>query len=326
MNMSPLQQSLLATLAYFDLFDYPLTLPELRRYRYRTDGVGGDIGMNDVLIALAETTAGERDGFYYLRGREAIVATRQRRYRMAEAKFAKARRAAAFLGRLPSVQMVAVCNSLAISNAAEQSDIDLFVVCRPGSLWTTRLLVVGLLHVFNLRPTDERSADTFCMSFFLSQDRLDISRLALAPEDTYLRYWIASLVPLYDAGGVMEAFVAANGWIGDRLPEVGRATGRKADSLDRSFRSRPSALRPFEHWAKRRQMKRFPEELRTMANMDSRVVVSDDILKFHVNDRRAYYEGRFRAKLNELGIMNGASSFELRASSLKTTPSSQLVR
>lgn len=334
---SPLQRSLLAALAYFDLFDYPLTLSELCRFRYGSEATSGGqphdsgrssliahrspLGIHDVLQALAGIPAGERDGFYFLDGREKVADIRQRRYRLAEGKFAKARRAARFLGLLPSVRLVAVCNSLAISNADTESDIDLFVVCRPGTLWSTRMIVVGSLHLLGLRPKSGFHADTFCLSFFLSEDRLDLSGLALRPEDTYLRYWIATLVPLYDAGGVMDAFRAANSWIEDRLPAV--AKRRSSEEAKDTTPLRLSASPLLERWAKRFQQKRFPADIQTMANKDSRVVIADDILKFHTNDRRAYFEGRFREKLRELGIQ--AQSEEREAKSEQLARRSSLV-
>src|SRR5512141_1035817 len=114
-----LRRSLLATLAYFDLSDYPLTLTELKRYRYRfpEDRADEKRPLADMLAALEAVGARTREGYWFLPGREAIVATRQRRYRLAEAKFRKARVVARFLRLLPPVRMVAVCNSLAVSNA-----------------------------------------------------------------------------------------------------------------------------------------------------------------------------------------------------------------
>jgi hypothetical protein len=297
------RQSIMAGLSFFDIFNYPLTLAELWRYRYGSSLLASrsSLTMHAVLDALAGSPVGEKDGYYFLLGREGTVATRQRRYRLSEAKFAKARAAAKLFGRLPWVRLVAVCNSLAISNAGDDSDIDLFVVCRPGTLWRTRLMMVGALQAAGLRPRPGRHADTFCLSFFLSEDRLDLSPYALRPRDTYLLYWIASLVPLYDAGGVMDRFRAANAWVGEWLPgTLAKSEVRTAKSEDEALRSSPFALRFSERMAKRFQLRRFPVEIRRMANIDSRVVISDDILKFHVNDRRALYEEKFCERLTAL--------------------------
>ncbi|MFA6604013.1 MAG: hypothetical protein WCT10_04220 [Patescibacteria group bacterium] len=299
-DQAQLRVSLLAALAYFDLFDYPLTLLELRRWRF-----GGPVAapeLDDIREVLAGAPVGEASGYYFLAGREEIVPSRQRRYRLAESKYRLAVRFARWTRLLPSIRLVAVCNSLAFSNADEASDIDLFLICRPGTLWITRLIVAGLLQLFGLRPEPGREADRFCLSFIISEDRLDLSGLALPGGDPYLLYWTATLMPLYDAGGVMERLWNANAWVRTSLP--GAVPNPQADR-----RSVPVVagtgwllplLRRLDGFAKRWQTRRFPAAIRELANTDSRVVVADDILKFHVDDRRADYERRFRERRAEV--------------------------
>jgi len=303
-DRAQLRASLLAALAYFDLFDHPLTLAELRRWRW--GGPPQEPDLAAVADALVATPTGETDGFFYLKGREAIVAVRQRRYRLAEKKFRRARRLAWLARLLPSVRLIAVCNSLALSNADTGSDIDLFIVCRPGTLWITRLLLAGALHVLGLRPRPGDSADKFCLSFFLAENNLDISGLALPEGDVYLRYWIAALTPVYDAGGVLAEFLSANGWVSRDLPGLFAAeTGeRRAVAPARSGSGGLVAawLRRWDAPARRFQEKRFPPEIAALANRDSRVVVADNILKFHVTDRRCRFEREFRARLRALGL------------------------
>ncbi len=305
-----LRNSLLATLAFFDLFDYPLTFAELLRHRYRLEGERANEAWNasDVLDALKDEAFGQKDGFWFLAGREAVAGTRQRRFRLSAKKQSRARRVAAFLRHLPSVRMVAVCNSLAIANADHESDIDLFVVCAVGTLWSTRLLVVGALAVLGLRPTERTHADKVCMSFFVSEKSLDLSSYALQPNDTYLRYWIATLVPMYDANSTYARFMNANAWTHDILPGTRPDSASVTTEVPRWTAPLFPVLRAIDAPSRRLQMKKFPSQIVSMANIDSRVVISDDVLKFHVGDRRAEFERRFREKLVELGISGHANS------------------
>ena len=298
-----MRRSLLAAVVFFDLFDYPLTLIELKRWRRAAPGepASADLSLNEILEAVRTLPVQVTEGYYHLPGRASTVATRKKRYRWAEKKYARAARLAGLLRWLPSVRLVAVCNSLAISNAGEKSDIDLFLVCRTRSLWITRLLVAGALHLFRLRPEPGREADRFCLSFMVAEDWLDLETLALASGDSYLRYWVASLVPLYDAGGVMAAFTAANEWVRTELPgaEPVFPAHRRSIGPRRGFGWLLPLLRRVDGWAKRRQLKWFPPHIREQANLDSRVVIADHILKFHVDDRRARYEQQFRERLAE---------------------------
>ncbi len=299
-----LQRSLVATLAYFDLFDYPLNLMELQRHRYCFSSEEKKPTVQHILEALRGVTEqiAVHDGFWHLAGRDSIVRTRQRRYRLAESKFSKARRVSRWLSFIPSVRLVAVCNSLALSNADAESDIDLFVVVRPGFLWVTRFIVVSALTLLGHRPNHASHADKVCMSFFVSENALDLSCVAVGGGDAYLHYWIASLIPLYDAGGVFAAFLAKNSWVQQRIP--GALSARRSCSAHtlRWVRIFLPILRAAEPFAKKIQRRLFPAEIRTLANHDSRVVISDDILKFHVVDRREEFQKKFFARLHELGI------------------------
>ena len=302
-NSAALQRSLLASHSYFDLFDYPLTLAEIVRFRYRIDAAAeGEPSFAEILSALSMPRVGQSRGFYFLQGREAVVDTRLRRYRIAERKFAGARRAASLMRFLPSVLMVAVCNSLALSNAREDSDVDMFIVCRRGTVWATRMVIVGVLKCFGLRPMERAVSDPLCVSFFISEDALCLEPLALPEGDTHFRYWIVPFVPLYAVGGVYARFIAANRkWLAPEIALAPRSVGRRR-SLSRPFVTFPilGLLRRADGIARRIQLSLLPDDLRSAMNRDSNVVLTDDILKFHLKDRRREFETRFQARLQEI--------------------------
>jgi predicted nucleotidyltransferase len=298
MNM---RDALLAALCYFDLFRYPLTVEELRRYRFGGPATTPTVAETEA--ALATLPIERHDGFYCLSGRAANIIERQRRYRLAEPKFRRARRFVRALSLLPSVRLVAVCNSLAMSNAHEESDIDLFVVVRPGTIWTTRLIAAGALALLGLRPDQKTGADRLCLSFLVTEEALDLSRVAIAPTDPYLNYWVATLVPLYDAGGVFDRFVAANVWVGELLPGfTAPQPGHRRALTVRLTAPVGGLMRLIEPAAKRLQYWLFPQIIRDQANRSSDVLVSDQILKFHVRDDRRRIAEDFAKKCGEMGL------------------------
>lgn len=300
-SQTTLGQALLAALCYFDLFRYPLTVEELRRYRF--GGPSASPTVAETEAALAALPVERRDGFWCLAGRAANVAERQRRYRLAEPKFRRARRFVRALSLLPSVRLVAVCNSLAMSNAHEESDIDLFVVVRPGTIWTTRLIAAGALAALGLRPDEQTGADRLCLSFLVTEEALDLSRVALRPADPYLNYWLATLVPLFDAGGVFDRFVAANAWVGETLPGFTAPQAGHRRALPVRLTAPVGGLTSLvEPLARRLQMRLFPPVIRRQANQSSDVLISDHILKFHVRDDRRRIAEDFARKSREMGL------------------------
>jgi len=97
LRTSSVAESLLAALCYFDIFGYPLTAEELRRFRQLPAGAGEqrEPSLSDILAALGKLT--ERGlveslgGLWFLPGRAGTVTERQRRFRMAESKYRRAR-------------------------------------------------------------------------------------------------------------------------------------------------------------------------------------------------------------------------------------------
>lgn len=305
-----LEKSILATIAYFDIFDYPLTLVEIWQWLYtyseprnqnqepiKIFDIQEILDNSDYLKKRLET----KNGFYFLAGRTGLVEKRMERYNIAERKYKKALRIIKFLHLIPYVKMIAICNTLAYSNARDESDIDLFIICEKGHLWKTRFLISGFLKFFNLRPTELQTRDKICASFFLSEDNLDIRNLAIN-DDIYLKYWITQIYPVYD-DGVYGQFSTSNGWVKNDLPNIFSITPTirrqlTASPLKTIFRLIFSILP--ENYCKNYQWKILPDNLRQIVNKDTRVVMNDHALKFHDNDKRELFRNNFQQKLQQL--------------------------
>lgn len=298
----------MAVVAYFDIFGYPLTAVEIWKWLWREekseDEKGRGTGFAAVEKILNESEflrsrAESRRGFYFLSGREEIIEKRQERYRLADKKFKKALKTAGVLKRVPGVKMIAICNSLAWSNAGGDSDIDMFVITEPGSIWTVRFWTAGFLKLFGLRPTGKKTRDKICLSFFVDEKNMDLEKISLSEPDIYLIYWIAGIVPIYDKDGVYERFIRDNTWIKKYLPNFFPAEISERRSLAAAKISLP--IPPLgEKFLRRMQLGAMPGRLKDMANRDTRVVINDSILKFHANDRRGEYRKRWQKKMEEL--------------------------
>ncbi|MDP3964681.1 MAG: hypothetical protein Q8Q20_03440 [bacterium] len=296
--------SILRELAYFDVFDFPLTEFELWRYQSNQVSLGEvqrELRTNSWLAERVESDS----GMYYLKGRKEIVTTRLRRYREAEGKFRKLMRFTQRLRRLPFVRMIAVCNSLAYSNSREDADIDLFIITQPARIWTTRMYLTGYLKLFGERPTGAHTRDTLCASFYIAADRLDLSPLRVTNPDIYLAHWVTQVWPLYDPEGLYNKFWESNIWVREMFPNAGPIIPSRRRSARKRFWGQSWAEklhaggvgdrleRVFENY----QMKILPDSLRGLANRDTRVVLSDTMLKFHDNDRRTQYQNAWQERL-----------------------------
>lgn len=320
--MTELEQALVRTLAFFDIFNYPLTMVEIwmwlntnhtqintnnSRIDTNNTRINHEYRVSDIDAALSRMTdkVESKNGFYFLKGREAIIEERLRRYGFAEDKFQRAIKFIKIFRFIPFIKTIAICNTLAYSNSAQSGDIDLFVIAKKNRLWLTRFLVVGFLKLLKVRPTEENKEDTIDTTFFLSDEDLNIKELQLQNPDTYLIYWINQVVPIYDINNTYQKFQSANGWIKECLPNTYgyQLNDRRLVSQNwftKIISWKLKLLLDWQFWenmVKKYQLKVLPRSIKEMMNKDSRVVINDKMLKFHRGDRRAEYQEKYTRTL-----------------------------
>ena len=306
--MTNLERSIVKTLTFFDVFNYPLTASEIWKWLYKPSG---QYNLADVREALKisqflKDRMISIEGFYSLKGREAICFLRKENNNLAGRKFNKAIRLAKLYRLIPAIRMIAICNSLAYGNAKDDSDIDFFIITKKGRIWLARFLAIILAGVLGQRPKPGKHKDAFCLSFFIDEDNLNIQHLRLNEKDIYFNYWVSQLMPIYDPDGLYEKFLQANDWYKERLPNS------YANSFSRQVKPTPvvSLFAKLGQWLldyrwlyssfRRLQVKIIDKNLRSLINVDTKVVVNDQMLKFHPNDRREMYYKRWRETLSQI--------------------------
>lgn len=308
--------AILRTLAYFDVFEYPLTIPEVWRWLYRGRGESWTATEADIQKEIEMLVAGqriERHGEYLcLPGRRSCIAQRADRAKQNERKWKRARTVARFVEVFPFVKAVAVVNTLAINNARPESDIDLLILCAPRRIWLARFMVTGIVQLLGFRRHGDQIANRVCLSFYLTTRALDLAPLKSATEDHHFAFWATQAVPLMD-DGVWQKFIEANrGWTG-RLPNAwSNAWTRTTIKPNRLLRNIKhfyeqvfglSRAELFEASARDRQMARMEKNTTSkLATGTTEVVVNEDVLKFHEDDRRARYNTLYQERCQQLGI------------------------
>jgi len=126
-----------------------------------------------------------------------------------------------FFSFFPSIRMVALCNSRAMDTHSENSDIDLFVVAKPGQIWTARFVMICITAILGIRIQNphglkkgskeyiQRTKNKFCLSFFITEDAMNLESIRIE-NDLYLDAWTQALVPLINKDKTLERFSAAN--------------------------------------------------------------------------------------------------------------------
>ncbi len=315
--MSNLESAIIRTLVYYDLFDYPLTVEELWRWLYPATPLQLPISQADIETALVSDSIKhriQRSGAYVLlTGREALVTIRQQRHEFGKKKWRRALTGAQFLEIVPFVKLVAVSNTLAIDNAKVTSDIDYVIVTSPGFIWLTRLMVTGVISLLGLRRHDAKIQDRICLSFYVSREAMNFEKIAAIPDDPHRLFLTAQIVPLMNDDETYQSFRTANSWVNNRLPNAWEwaweqriiQPNKLYRSLKHSFESFFSTGigQMFEGLARDRQLKKMAGNINSRAKeLTHDVIINEDMLKFHENNRLAENNNRFQQRLTELGI------------------------
>jgi hypothetical protein len=204
----PLAQAALRSVAYADVFEYPLRAAEVHRYLH---GVSATLEGTAEALASCSTPRSAlsySDGYYTLRGREELVEVRHRRAACARELWPAALKYGRLIAGLPFVRMVAVTGSLAWDNVERGADIDYLVVTEPDRLWLCRWLVAALGRVAH------RDGVSLCPNYMVSKRALVLAELNL-----YGAYELARMVPI--AGlGMHRRLRSANPWALSFLPNA----------------------------------------------------------------------------------------------------------
>lgn len=308
-----IDEKILKTLIYFDLFDYPLTAWEIWKWLFNESGQATTkVELPEILSALDDSQylknkVGFKKNFYFLAGRGHLVETRLNKYVVAWQKFRKVRRVVKILKIIPFIKMIAVANDLAYFNAPRDSDLDFFIITAKKRLWLTRFFAVLITKILGLRPTEKSKKDKVCLSIFISEEKLNMEYLKISRDDIHFTYWLENLIPIYDADDYYQKLRGANGWLFKFLPQAiayepnprqGVFEGKRLKSLKKIAEFFFLDIdEKFYRWL---EIRKFPDKIKKTMNQDTRVVVNDYILKFHTNDNRREILNKFQKQCQNL--------------------------
>ena len=266
-------QSVLHTLAYADVFDYPLTAPEVYRYLTSTRGT-----MEEVIRALSDERFFSQTGEYFtLRGRERIVEIRKRRAQVAAHLWRKAVRYGRIIASLPFVKMVAITGSLAMNNTEEGKDIDYMIVTAPNHLWTCRALSLLIARTAKLEGV------SLCPNYLITTNALELKERSL-----YVAHELAQMFPLSGMETYNE-IRKQNDWIDKYLPNVsGIPELPEGTETVKTYFTVQKALEilfslPFGQWLEKWEMNRKIARLAREQSQSFESYFSADVCKGHID-------------------------------------------
>lgn len=213
-----LEQSIVDTVHFFDIYDMPVTATQIWMYLIRAKTqYTRTPSLHEVTDALAESPylaekLEQKFGYVVKKGRIALVRERLRRHAIAQDKWKIVRRCAPFLAMMPFVKGLGGSGSLAVDNTKSSSDLDILVIVDAGRIWTTRLLLLVVSQLLGRRRKYDSSSapDMLCLNHYLSMDKLAVSKDI---QNVCMAMQYAMLVPIYNDREVRTFLQRNSGWM-----------------------------------------------------------------------------------------------------------------
>lgn len=280
--------SILKTLIYSDIFDYPLTKEEIWKFL-----IAANVDRSSFEKTLTEFPLVKWEhekGFYFLSGRGEIAKKRIKRKKESQEKIKIAKKIIEKLSFVPTVLLIGISGGLALENAEEKDDIDLFVITRTNTLWITRLLLVLLLILMGqYRGRGKKESQKICLNMLISEKALMFEK---DRQDLYTAHEIVQLKPIFNRNNTYKKFLNANRrWVSKFLPNaIDRIT-----NYESGIKGRKNPLFIFEKVAKLVQ-------LIYMKKHRTREVISDHFLAFHPYEYKSYVLKEYNKRLRQYDI------------------------
>ncbi len=201
-----LRKSILKVIAYFDLFNYPLSLEDIRRF---LEVEAGETEIGHETEMLVREGGLYRSGPYYsLQNNASLAERRQRGEAHADKLLAIANRNASFLYQFPYVRGICISGSLSKRFADENADIDYFIITRANRVWITRTLML----LYRRMAYFTGHLDRYCLNYYIDEEALEIEE-----KNIFTATELYTLLPAR-GGEELVSFFQANSWVSAYLP------------------------------------------------------------------------------------------------------------
>ena len=308
-----LERSILKTLHYFDITQFPLTKEEIFSLLWQSSPTSIEQVEQELKKMFAEKKIGEQYGYYFLPGGEKTVEWRRERLLSSEAKMKIALRAAKKIRSVPFLRAIFVCNTVGSEQSTDNSDIDFLIITHPKRIWIVRMLTNLILRLWRLRTYGAKIKNRICLSFYLDAHHLSLSNYRIADDDIHFAYWLQQMISVYDPENIYHKFLQANSWSRKYLPN----TDYSPVPTERFVINDSPVGKIWKHvWEKMwhgsygdiiekqsrlTQWMKINSDIKNRINKgDKGVIISDGIIKFHEHDTRANYRQEWLKRINNL--------------------------
>lgn len=213
-----LSKSIAKVLAYFDVFEHPLTLDEIINLGNSNHPTSTYKETLEELIK--KEVCYKYQGFYSINSNiKDFVLKRKNKEFEAKKYFSKLPLFVNLISKFPFVRGVAISGSLSKGVMHDDGDIDYFIITAPERLWICRTILILFKKVFLLN-----SKKYFCINYFVDENNLNIidRNIFTAIEITYL-------LPVFN-DKLIQKLKQENDWTNSYFPHFNHPIELNIDS------------------------------------------------------------------------------------------------
>jgi predicted nucleotidyltransferase len=220
-NLTPLRSSIIRTLAYYDIFSYPLTAAEIF-YNLGSNHTNLDEIKNELKNLSSYNIIYSKEEFFQLTDDEKYILRRKKGNELAKRRLKTAKKVSDLISRFPFIRGILLSGSISKGFMEEDSDIDYFIITYPNRVWFSRLILMLFKKLFLFN-----SKKIFCINYFVDSEKLEIEE-----KNIFTATEIVTLLPTYGKK-IYDEFYEKNYWVKEFYPNYPkRETGNVIDRKD----------------------------------------------------------------------------------------------
>jgi hypothetical protein len=214
--MNQVEQAILKTICYAQVFNYPLSEEEIFLYLISNKKISLSSIRKGLTQLKDKKSLTNTNDYYHLSTNIKQVTLRLERRKYSQEKLEIANNVCKELKGISGLTAVFLTGAVAMENADLEDDIDLMLVTRPSALWTTRVKVLIKLERMGIRrkPKITDYKNLVCPNIFMDESAFTIPK---KQRNLYTAHEVAQVKALWQEKSQLDNFFGANKWINTYL-------------------------------------------------------------------------------------------------------------
>lgn len=285
------ERSILKTLLYADIFNFPLTKSEIWRFLISDKKIEEELLFKNI-NSVNKFIKSEK-GFYFILGKKELILLRKKRKRISKLKIKKIKNLIKKISFVPLIKFIGISGALSMENSDEDDDIDLFVITEKKLVWTTRFILVFILILLgvyrNKKSKDYK--DKICLNMIIDEENMIFNK---KNQNLYTAHEITQMIPVFEKDNIYKKFIEKNNWYEKFLPN---ATQTKRVYLKKTTNFFDFIFIYFLKIIHLENLLRFIQK-KYMQKSITKETVEKGFLALHPFDYKSYVLDLYRKKLN----------------------------